>query len=163
MSAISFEVVPIDKPDDTNVLVGQAHFIKTVEDLREALAGSGPHVRFGLAFCEASGECLVRRSGNETSLVAGAAQAAFAVGAGHSFVVLLNGAFPVTVLNPLKLVPEVCTVFCATANPVDVVVAVTPRGRGVVGVIDGHPPVGIETDIDAAARHTLLRTIGYKL
>ena len=163
MAAISFEAVPIDKPEDTNVLVGQAHFIKTVEDLHEALASVGPHLRFGLAFCEASGPCLVRRSGNDEALIALAADDALAIGAGHSFVALLRGAFPVAVLNSLKLVPEVCTVFCATANPVDVLVAVTPRGRGVVGVVDGSPPVGIETPTDAAERHALLRTIGYKL
>ena len=163
MAAISFEAVPIDKPKDTNVLAGQAHFIKTVEDLHEALATAGPHLRFGLAFCEASGPCLVRRSGNDDALIALAADDALAIGAGHSFVALLRGAFPVAVLNSLKLVPEVCTVFCATANPVDVLVAVTPRGRGVVGVVDGSPPVGIETPTDAAQRHALLRTIGYKL
>jgi adenosine/AMP kinase len=163
MAAVSFESVPIDKPEDTNVLVGQAHFIKTVEDLHEALANAGPHVRFGLAFCEASGPCLVRRSGNDEALVALAADDALAIGAGHSFVALLRGTFPVAVLNSFKLVPEVCTVFCATANPVDVLVAVTPRGRGVIGVVDGSPPVGIESSTDAAERHALLRTIGYKL
>ena len=163
MDTISFEVVPVDKPDDTNVVIGQAHFIKTVEDLHEALALAGPHLRFGLAFCEASGACLVRRSGNDDELVELAARTALAIGAGHSFLVVLRGGFPVSVLNAVKLVPEVCTIFCASANPVDVVVAVTARGRGIVAVVDGTPPGGIETDADVAARHVLLREIGYKL
>jgi uncharacterized protein len=160
---LSIEVVPVDKPDDTNVLVGQAHFIKTVEDLHEALVGVGAAIRFGLGFCEASGARLVRRSGNDDELVDLATAAAAAVGAGHSFVVLMRGGFPVNVLNQVKLVPEVCTVFCATANPVDVLVAVTGRGRGIVGVVDGAPPVGVETDKDVVDRHTLLRELGYKL
>jgi len=163
MATISFEVVPVDKPEDANVVIGQAHFIKTVEDLHEALAGVGAHLRFGLAFCEASGACLVRRSGNDAELVTLAAAGAQAIGAGHSFLVLLRGGFPVSILNPLKLVPEVCTIYCATANPVDVIVAATAHGRGIVGVIDGAPPVGVESDSDAAARHGLLRRIGYKL
>ncbi len=160
---MTFEVVAVDKPDDMNVIVGQAHFIKTVEDLHEALAGVSPHLRFGLGFCEASGACLVRRSGNDAELTELAARNALAIGAGHSFVVLLREGFPVNVLNPLKSVPEVCTIFCATANPVEILVAVTEHGRGIVGVIDGSPPVGIEQDPDAADRHALLRAIGYKL
>jgi uncharacterized protein len=157
------EAVHVDKPDDVNVIVGQSHFIKTVEDLHEALAGVSPHLRFGIAFCEASGDRLVRTSGNDDELVRSAADNARAIGAGHSFVVLLRDGFPVNVLNPIKAVPEVCGIFCATANPVDVLVAVTERGRGVVGVIDGEPPVGVETDADKEARHALLRAIGYKL
>jgi uncharacterized protein len=160
---VSFEVVTIDKPDDMNVIVGQAHFIKTVEDVHEALAGVSPHLRFGLAFCEASSARLVRKSGNDDELTSLAARNALAIGAGHSFVILLREGFPVNVLNPLKAVPEVCGIFCATANPVDVLVAVTDRGRGIAGVIDGSPPVGIEDDDDAAERHRLLRAIGYKL
>ena len=163
MSSVSLDAIAIDKPDDVNVLVGQAHFIKTVEDLHEALAAAGPHLRFGLAFCEASGPRLVRRSGNDPELVALAADRTLAIGAGHSFLVALRGGFPVSVLNALKLVPEVCTIFCATANRVEVVVATTGQGRGIVGVIDGDPPIGIETDADATARHRLLRQIGYKL
>lgn len=159
---LSFEVVTIDKPTDMNVIVGQAHFIKTVEDLHEALVGVSPHLRFGLAFCEASSARLVRKSGNDDELTALAAANALAIGAGHSFVILLREGFPVNVLNPVKAVPEVCTVFCATANPVDVVVAVTGRGRGIVGVIDGATPVGIEQEADAAERQRLLRTLGYK-
>ncbi|EWM19138.1 adenosine-specific kinase [Kutzneria sp. 744] len=163
MAAVAFEVVPVDKPDDTNVVIGQAHFIKTVEDLHEALVGVGSQIEFGVGFCEASGARLVRRSGNDEELVDLAAETALAIGAGHSFVILLRGGFPVNVLNPVKLVPEVCTVFCATANAVDVLVAVTDRGRGVVGVVDGAPPVGVETDDDVADRHALLRELGYKL
>jgi adenosine/AMP kinase len=159
---VSFEVVPVDKPNEMNVVIGQAHFIKTVEDLHEALTGVSPHLRFGLAFCEASTARLVRRSGNDEELAQRAAAIALAIGAGHSFVILLREGFPINVLNPVKAVPEVCTIFCATANPVDVVVAVTERGRGVIGVIDGSPPVGIETESDVASRRGLLRAIGYK-
>jgi adenosine/AMP kinase len=161
--SITLEVVPVDKPADMNVIIGQAHFIKTVEDLHEALAGVSPQLRFGVAFCEASSARLVRRSGNDLGLTALAAANALAIGAGHAFVILLEEGFPVNVLNPVKAVPEVCTVFCATTNPVDVLVAVTERGRGIVGVIDGSPPLGIERSADDAARHRLLRTIGYKL
>ncbi len=160
---MSFEVVTIDKPADMNVIVGQAHFIKTVEDVHEALAGVSPHLRFGLAFCEASSARLVRRSGNDDELTALAARNALAIGAGHAFVILLREGFPVNVLNPLKAVPEVCGIFCATANQVDILVAVTDRGRGIIGVIDGSPPVGVEQDADVAERHGLLRAIGYKL
>ena len=159
----AFEVVAIEKPDDVNVIVGQAHFVKTVEDLHETLAGVSPHLRFGIAFCEASGPRLVRRSGNDTELTELATRNALAIGAGHAFVVLLREGFPVNVLNPLKSVPEVCTVFCATANPVQVIVVAAGEGRGVAGVIDGLPPVGVETDAEIAGRHQLLRDIGYKL
>ena len=161
--SITLEAVTVDKPADMNVIIGQAHFIKTVEDLHEALAGASPRLRFGVAFCEASSARLVRRSGNDQGLTALAAANALAIGAGHTFVILLEEGFPVNVLNPVKAVPEVCTVFCATANPVDVLVAVTERGRGIVGVIDGSPPLGIERSVDVATRHRLLRTIGYKL
>ncbi|MDH6108108.1 adenosine/AMP kinase [Kitasatospora sp. MAP12-15] len=162
-AGLSFDVVSIEKPDDANVIIGQSHFIKTVEDLHEAMIGVGSHLRFGLAFCEASGACLVRRSGNDEELEALAVRNAQAIGAGHSFVILLREGYPVNVLNAVKLVPELCGIFCATANPLDVLVAVTERGRGVIGVIDGVPPVGVETDADVADRHSLLRRIGYKL
>jgi adenosine/AMP kinase len=162
-TAIGFEVVPVSKPDDVNVIIGQSHFIKTVEDLHEALAGVSPHLKFGLAFCEASGDRLVRRSGNDEDLTGLAVAGALAIGAGHCFVVMLRDGFPVNVLNPVKAVPEVCRIFCATANPVQVLVASTDLGRGVVGVVDGSPPVGVETDTDATRRHRLLRDIGYKL
>ncbi|WP_448003316.1 adenosine-specific kinase [Agromyces bauzanensis] len=162
-TTLSWDVVPIEKPDDVNVVVGQAHFIKTVDDLHEALVGISPSLRFGVAFCEASGARLVRRSGNDPELVELATRNASAIAAGHAFVILLREGFPLNVLNPVKAVPEVCAIFCATANPVDILVAVTPRGRGVIGVVDGEPPVGVETDADVADRRALLRTIGYKL
>ncbi|GAB90027.1 adenosine-specific kinase [Gordonia rhizosphera] len=162
-TTLSWDVVPVDKPDDVNVVIGQSHFIKTVEDLHEAIAGVSSSIRFGLAFCEASGPRLVRRTGNDPDLVELATRQALAVAAGHSFVIFLRDGFPVNILNPVKAVPEVCTIFCATANPVDVLVAVTPRGRGIVGVIDGEPPLGVETDSDVADRRELLRAIGYKL
>ncbi|MFV8051142.1 adenosine-specific kinase [Mycobacterium sp. 48b] len=161
--ALSWDVVSVDKPDDLNVVIGQAHFIKTVEDLHEAMVGVSPSLRFGLAFCEASGPRLVRRSGNDPDLVELAVRNALAIGAGHVFVIFLRDGFPVNILNPVKGVPEVCSIFCATANPVDVLVAVTPLGRGVVGVVDGQSPLGVESDDDVAARRDLLRAIGYKL
>ena len=160
---LSWEVVPVEKPDDLNVVIGQAHFIKTVDDLHEALAGVSPTLRFGVAFCEASGPRLVRHSGNDPELVELATRNALAIGAGHSFVILLRDGFPLNVLNPVRTVPEVCGIFCATANPVDVLVAVSDRGRGIIGVVDGEPPLGVETDADVADRRDLLRAIGYKL
>ncbi|MCL2779893.1 MAG: adenosine-specific kinase [Actinomycetia bacterium] len=161
-AAVTFEAVSVDIPADANVIIGQSHFIKTVEDLHEALFGAG-RLRFGIAFCEASGPRLVRVSGNDDELIGAATATALAIGAGHTFVVLLRDGFPVNVLNQIKAVPEVCAIFCATANPLEVIVAVTARGRGVVGVIDGEPPAGVETAADAAERHELLRMIGYKL
>jgi adenosine/AMP kinase len=161
--AVELEVVPLDKPDDVNVIVGQSHFIKTVEDLHEALAGIGGTLRFGVAFCEASGARLVRRTGNDDDLVALAVDAALAIGAGHAFVIMLREGFPVNVLNQVKAVPEVCSIYWATANPVQLLVAGTEAGRGVAGVIDGQPPVGVETEQDVADRRDLLRAIGYKL
>ncbi len=155
--------VTIDKPEELNVVLGQAHFIKTVEDLYEALAGSSPHLRFGLAFCESSGSRLVRRAGNDAELVELATRNAVAVGAGHFFVILLREGFPLNVLNQVKQVPEVCHVFCATANPVEVILAETGQGRAILGVVDGGSPLGIETESDAEERKALLRKIGYKL
>ena len=156
--------VRVVKEHDVNVVIGQSHFIKTVEDLHEALVGVSPFLRFGVAFCEASGDRLVRTSGNDDDLVHAATDAALAIGAGHAFVVMLRNGFPVNVLNAVKAVPEVCGIFCATANDVDVLVAVTADGgRGVVGVVDGRPPVGVETEADKTERHALLRQIGYKL
>jgi uncharacterized protein len=160
---VELHIVAVDKPDDMNVIVGQAHFIKTVEDLHEALAGVSPHLRFGVAFCEASGPRLVRCSGNDDRLVELATRNALAIGAGHSFVVLLEDGYPVNVLNTIKLVPEVCSIFCATANPVEIVVAETALGRGILGVVDGGAPLGVETSTDVAERRALLRAIGYKL
>ena len=163
MSEPAISVVPVDVPEGLNVILGQSHFIKTVEDLYEALVGSSPHLRFGLAFCEASGPRLVRRAGNDDALVALAVEQALAIGAGHSFVVFLREGFPVNVLNQVQAVPEVCHVFCATANPVQVLVAETGQGRGVLGVVDGGSPLGVEGEDDERARRTLLRDIGYKL
>ena len=156
-------IVPVDVPDGVNLIFGQSHFIKTVEDLYEALVGSSPHLRFGLAFCEASGPRLVRRAGNDPALVDLAVRHALAVGAGHSFIVFLREGFPVNVLNQVKAVPEVCGIYCATANPVQVLVAETGQGRGVLGVVDGAAPLGVEDDGDEADRRALLRDIGYKL
>ena len=163
MSEPAITVVPVDVPDGVNLVFGQSHFIKTVEDLYEALVGSSPHLRFGLAFCEASGPRLVRRSGNDPVLVDLAVRHALAIGTGHSFIVLLREGFPVNVLNQVKAVPEVCGIYCATANPVQVVVVETEQGRGVLGVIDGAAPLGVEDDSDEADRRALLRSIGYKL
>ena len=160
---ISLEAVLIEKPADVNVIVGQSHFIKTVEDLHEALAGVSPYLKFGIAFCEASQARLVRRSGNDAELTSLAVAAATAIAAGHAFVIMLRDGFPVNVLNQIKAVPEVCTIFCASANPVEILIAVTESGRGVVGVIDGQPPTGIETADDEASRRELLRVLGYKL
>lgn len=155
--------MPVDNPEGLNLVLGQSHFIKTVEDLHEALVGTSPHTRFGLAFCEASGPCLVRRSGNDEGLVQLATENAQRIGAGHSFIVFLRDAYPLNVLNAVKHVPEVCHVFCATANPVSVVVAVTATGRGILGVVDGSSPLGVESDEDVAGRKSLMRAIGYKL
>ncbi len=160
---VGIEVVPIQKPDDVNVIVGQSHFIKTVEDLHEALAGTSSQLRFGIAFCESSGPRLVRRSGNDPELVELAVKNALAVGAGHSFYVLLRQGFPVNVLNQVKMVPEVCGIYCATANPVQILVATSEAGRGIVGVIDGGAPLGVEQEPDVAERKALLRKFGYKL
>ena len=160
---MELSVVPIEMTGGLNVIIGQAHFIKAVEDLHEALAGASPYLQFGLAFNEASGPCLIRRSGNADDLVDLAARYAEAIGAGHSFIVFLRDGFPINVLNALKGVPEVCTIFCATANQVEVLIAQTDLGRGIIGVVDGMPPAGIETPDDEAARRNLLREIGYKL
>lgn len=155
--------VGIDKPEDLNLILGQAHFIKTVEDLYEALAGSSPHLKFGVAFCESSGPRLVRLAGNDQELVGLAERNALAIAAGHCFIVFLRDGFPVNVLNQIKMVPEVCRIYCATANPVQVVVAQTDEGRAILGVVDGATPLGTETDQDVVARKRLLRDIGYKL
>jgi adenosine/AMP kinase len=162
-SSVKLDVVPVQKPDQLNLILGQAHFIKTVEDLHEALAGAVPQLRFGIAFCESSGPRLVRRSGNDPELVELATRTALAIGAGHSFIVFLREGFPINVLNQVKLVPEVCRIYCATANAVQVIVGETAAGRGVLGVVDGGSPLGVETESDVAERKALLRQIGYKL
>jgi adenosine/AMP kinase len=159
---MQLSIVEIAKPADTNVIVGQSHFIKTVEDVYEALVQSVPGVKFGLAFCEASGPCLIRHTGTDAALEQSAVEAASAIGAGHVFVVILGNAFPINVLNQIKSVSEVCTIFCATANPLRVIVAEDGGGRGVVGVIDGSSPRGVEGASDQADRHAMLRRFGYK-
>jgi uncharacterized protein len=160
---VDTDLVPIDNPDGLNVILGQTHFIKTAEDIHEALVGAVPGIRFGVAFCEASGPCLVRVEGNEEALKALAAKNALAVGAGHFFIVVLKEAYPINVLRALREVPEVVTIFAATANPVDVVVAQTVRGRGVLGVVDGERTKGVERERDRQERIEFLRKIGYKL
>ena len=156
--------VRIEKPEAINFILGQTHFIKTVEDVHEALVNAVPGIKFGLAFCEASGKCLVRWSGTDAAMIELARKNALTIAAGHTFLVFLgDGFYPVNVLNAVKAVPEVCRIFCASANPTEVVVAATEQGRGVLGVIDGSPPLGVESDADLAWRKDLLRKIGYKL
>jgi adenosine/AMP kinase len=153
----------VEKPEDTNVILGQSHFIKTVEDLHEAMANAGGGIRFGIAFNEASGPCLVRWTGNDPDLAEMARQNCLRIGAGHVFVIIMRQGFPINVLNAVKQVPEVCRIFCATANPVQVLVAESDQGRGVAGVIDGLTVRGVETDEAIAERKALLRRFGYKL
>ena len=156
--------VNIEKPDAINFVLGQTHFIKSVEDIHEAIVGAVPGIKFGLAFCEASGNCLVRWSGTEDSMIELACKNAQAIGAGHSFVVFLgDGFYPLNILNTLKMVPEVCRIFCATANPTEVILAETEQGRGILGVVDGSSPKGVEGVEDIAWRKGFLRQIGYKL
>ena len=156
--------VRIEKPETINFILGQSHFIKTVEDLHEALVNAVPGIKFGVAFCEASGKCLVRWSGTDDAMIELAKTNALAVGAGHSFIIFLGeGFFPINVLNAVKSVPEVARVFCATANPTEVLVAQTEQGRGILGVVDGSAPQGVEADEDIAWRKTFLRKIGYKI
>ena len=159
---MELKLIAIDKPEDINFILGQSHFIKTVEDLHEACVNV-PGLRFGIAFNEASGPRLVRRSGNDDELVDISTRNAQAIGAGHLFVLALRDGFPINVLNAIKSVPEVCRVFCATANPLEVVVGQTEQGRGVLGVIDGSPPAGVETHDDEVERKQMLRRFGYKL
>lgn len=159
---ISFVRVRLEKPEDVNIILGQSHFIKTVEDLYEAMAGSVPGARFGIAFCEASADCLVRREGNDEKLVALAVEGALAIGAGHSFLICMRDCYPINVMNAVKAIQEVCTIFCATANPVDVIVAESPLGRGIMGVVDGSSPKGVESRQDVQERVDLLRRFGYK-
>ncbi len=161
---MELSLVAIDTPESVNIVLGQSHFIKTVEDLHEALVTAVPGIRFGLAFCEASGARLLRLSGTDEAMTELAGRNAEAIGAGHSFLVCLaDGFFPVNVLNAIKAVPEVCRIFCATANPTQVVVVESEQGRGILGVIDGGSPLGVEGEEDVAWRKGLLRQIGYKL
>ncbi|MBD2447548.1 adenosine-specific kinase [Nostoc sp. FACHB-152] len=160
---MELKAVELQIPEGCNLILGQTHFIKTVEDLYEIMVGTSPQVKFGIAFCEASGPCLIRIVGNDRSLQEIATQNAQAVGAGHSFIILLKEAYPINFLNAIKQCPEVCTIYCATANPVQVIVAETDQGRGIMGVIDGFSPKGIETEADVKARQEILRRFGYKL
>jgi adenosine/AMP kinase len=160
---MELHTVKIEKPETVNLILGQSHFIKTVEDLQEALVGAVPGIQFGLAFCEASGPALVRAAGTSPELVELAKKNALALAAGHVFLILLGNAFPINVLNAVKLVPEVCRIYCATGNPVEVILAETEQGRGVLGVIDGAKTKGIETEQDVAFRKDFLRKLGYKV
>ncbi len=160
---MDLQTVKIDNPDELNLILGQSHFIKTVEDLQEALVTAVPGIEFGLAFCEASGPALVRAAGTSVELTDLAKANAMALSTGHVFIIFLGNAFPINVLNAVKNVPEVCRIYCATANPVEVVVAETEQGRGVLGVIDGTKTKGIETEADAEQRRAFLRQIGYKV
>ncbi len=155
--------VPIELPEGANLILGQTHFIKTVEDLYEIMVGISSQVKFGLAFCEASGQCLIRRAGNDEILQSKAIANAQAIAAGHSFIILLKDAYPINFLNAIKQCPEVCQIYCATANPVEVIIAETEQGRGILGVVDGYSPRGVETEADIKARKNLLRQFGYKL
>ena len=160
---MELKTVKLDIPEETNCILGQTHFMKSIEDLYEALADSAPAMKFGIAFCEASGPCLIRTEGNDENLIQIAAQNAMKIGAGHSFVILMKNGYPINVLNRIKMVPEVCRIFCATANPVEVVVTTTEQGNGVLGVIDGFSPKGIESEQEKKERKEFLRKIGYKL
>ena len=159
---LELESVRMEFPADANIIVGQSHFIKTVEDIYEAVVGTVPQAKFGLAFNESSGACLVRTEGNDEALRAAAIRNAQALGAGHSFVLVVQNAYPINILPALRRVPEICGIFCATANPVEVLVARSEQGRGILGVIDGSSPKGVEGESDIAWRHDLLRKIGYK-
>jgi adenosine/AMP kinase len=160
---MDIRLVPIVKPEEMNFILGQAHFIKTVEDLHEAIVTTAPHMKFGLAFCESSGLALVRHSGNDETLVEIAKTNAYAIGAGHAFIIFMTGGFPVNILNAIKAVPEVCHIYCATANPAEVVVGETETGRAILGVVDGVRPKGIEGPDGIEWRKGFLRKIGYKL
>jgi adenosine/AMP kinase len=160
---MTISAVKIEKPEATNFILGQSHFIKTVEDIYEVVVQTNPQMRFGLAFCEASGPCLVRWVGNDENLVELAKKNALSLSCGHCFILFLENGFPVNILNAIKNVPEVCHIYCATANPTEVLVAETEQGRGIVGVVDGFASKGVETDEDIKRRKELLRTIGYKL
>ncbi len=160
---MEIKVVEVDNPRELNLVLGQAHFIKSVEDLHEALATAVPGIKFGIAFCEASGPALVRYSGTDQKLIDLAVGNAEEIGVGHAFIIFLDGTFPINVLNRIKQVPEVCSIYCATANAVQVVIAETEKGRGILGVVDGISPKGVETETDIAERKSFLRKIGYKL
>ncbi len=163
MGVHEIKTVRIEKPEAMNFILGQSHFIKTVEDIHEALAGAVPGIKFGVAFCEASGPCLVRWSGTDEQCLELAKKNAQAIGAGHSFIIFLGNAFPINVLKAVQNVPEVCRIYCATSNPVDVLLVETAQGRGIIGVVDGSSPLGVEGEKEIAERKGLLRKFGYKL
>jgi adenosine/AMP kinase len=160
---LEFKILTIEVPQDSNVVFGMAHFIKTVEDLYEALVNAVPNIKFGLGFCESSGPCLIRHEGNDQELRTLAAKKALEIGCGHSFIIFMKNAYPINLLDKIKRVPEVCTVYAATANPLEIIIAETEQGRGVIGVVDGSKSKGIETEQDMKARKDFLRKIGYKL
>lgn len=160
---MTLTTVHIEKPDEINFLLGHSHFIKTVEDLYEAIVQTNPAIKFGIAFCEASGPTLLRVAGNDAGMTELAKKNGMAIAAGHSFIIFIDKGFPVSILNAIKNVPEVCRVFCATANPTDVIMAETDQGRAILGVVDGYTTKGIENEVDAAKRKEFLRMIGYKL
>ena len=160
---MEFTTISIEKPLELNFILGQSHFIKTVEDVHETLVSAVPNIKFGLAFCEASGKCLVRTTGTDDDLIKLAQSNTLAIGAGHSFILFLgDGFYPINVLNALKMVPEICRIFCATANPTQVIVAASDQGRGIMGVIDGLSPKGVEAEEDVTWRKDFLRMVGYK-
>lgn len=160
---MELKIVKIEPPEGVNMIIGQSHFIKTVEDIYEALVNSVPTIKFGLAFCESSGKCLVRHDGNDDELRRLASETAFKLSSGHAFIIFMKDAYPINVLNKIKEVPEVCSIYCATANPVEVILAETDQGRGILGVVDGFKSKGIEEDEDIKWRKDFLRKIGYKL
>jgi len=160
---MDLKIITIKKHEDSNVIIGQSHFIKTVEDMYECLITQVPNIKFGFAFCEASGPCLVRSEGNDIELKKLAEENANTIKAGHSFVLIIKNAFPINILNAIKQIPEICNIYCATANPLQIIVTETDQGRGIIGVIDGSSPKGIETDKDIIHRKEFLRKIGYKL
>lgn len=160
---MELKTIKMEFPEDANIIIGQTHFIKTTEDLYEVMVNAVPGIKFGLAFNEASGPCLIRAEGNDQELKSLAIKNVKVIGAGHIFVIILKDAFPINILNSIKNCPEICTIFCATANQVEVIIAQTDLGRGVLGVIDGYPPKGVETNKDIQERKEFLRKIGYKL
>jgi adenosine/AMP kinase len=160
---LELKIVEVEPPKDCNVIVGMAHFIKTAEDLYEALVNAVPNIKFGLGFCESSGPCSVRHEGNDDALRRLAAEKAYEIGCGHSFIIYLKNAYPINVLDKVKAVPEVCTIFAATANPLEIIIAETEQGRGIIGVVDGSRSKGIESDENVRERREFVRKIGYKL
>ena len=160
---MEIKIIPVEKPEEMNFIFGMSHFIKTIEDIHEVIVQTTPSMKFGIAFCEASGPRLVRLSGNDESLIEIAGNNAMAVGAGHTFFIFMDSGFPINILNSIKTVPEVCRIFCATSNPAGIVVVEEGEGIGVLGVVDGFKPLGVESDDDVAKRKEFLRMIGYKL